>query len=195
MLQGLLQLRVLLDQLGRRLRVLQGGLHDRMRLQELLRQGRLLEDGLQQRVLLQELAALLLAAELLAAELLALGAAGVGTEGLRAAGEAAGRLAELPGLPAGLGAAELAADGAADGAAERTAKAAAEALRLKLLWSGSELLKLSHVRLLVVEYAVADDKVPHPSGKDRCFRRKGCVGAISDRTSALGTGAWTGGVR
>jgi hypothetical protein len=80
MLQRLLQQRVLLDQLGRGLRILHGGLDDRMRLEKLLRQDRLLQDGLQQRVLLHELPALLLAAQL---------ALGVGAEGLRTAQQAA----------------------------------------------------------------------------------------------------------
>jgi hypothetical protein len=85
MLQRLLQQRVLLDQLGRGLRILHGGLDDRVRLQKLLRQDRLLQDGLQQRVLLHELPALLLAAQL---------ALGVGAEGLRGAQHAAKATAE-----------------------------------------------------------------------------------------------------
>jgi hypothetical protein len=157
---------VLLDQLGRGLRILQGGLYDRMRLEELLRQDRLLQDGLQERVLLHELARLLaaqlLAAQLLAAQLLALG---IGAEGLRTAWEAAGRLPELrAGLAAAERAAYAAANAAADGPAQRSAEAAAEALWLKLLLSGPELLKLSHVRLLVDEYA-ADEQAPRQSSK------------------------------
>jgi hypothetical protein len=57
MLQGLLQYRMLLHQLGRGLRILQGLLQQRMHLDELLRQDGVLQDGLQERVLLQQLAA------------------------------------------------------------------------------------------------------------------------------------------
>jgi hypothetical protein len=126
MLQGLLQQRVLLDQLGRGLRILHRCLQHRMRLEELLCDVRILQDGLQDRVLLHELSP----------DLLPLGAAAhVGAELLRAAGEAAA----LADLAAERRAAELAANApnaataatAADGAAPWAA--AEEVLRLKLL--------------------------------------------------------------
>jgi hypothetical protein len=109
--------------------------------------------------------------QLLAGLLLALG---LGAEGLLAAGETTAELA-------------------ADAAARQSADAAAEALRLELLRSCTLLLKLSHVCLLV-DYAAADDRGPRLSGGDCCVRRENCAGAIWNRPSALGTGAWTGGV-
>jgi hypothetical protein len=131
-------------------------------------------------MLLQDLPARLLATRL---------ALGVGTEGLRAAREAA---PGLPELSAGLAAAERAANAtanaAADGAAQQAAKATAESLWLELLLSGPELFERRHIRLLVDECAAADQQ-GQPGG------RKDCTGAIGDRTSASGTGAWTGGIR
>jgi hypothetical protein len=179
LLQHLVQQGMLLHDLACQQRMLQCLLQQRVLLDQLGRGLWVLQGGLYDRMRLEELLRQdrllqdglqqrMLLQDLPARLLATRLALGVGTEGLRAAREAA------PGLP------EL--------SAQQAAKATAESLWLELLLSGPELFELRHIRLLVDECAAADQQ-GQPGG------RKDCTGAIGDRTSASGTGAWTGGIR